>query len=106
MSNLLWEVTLVVFYFGGVCACAMLYYGIPPGPERWLQKFAIALGAASMVVFSIYHALKLGGSNPHWSMKLGGYGLSHAAFMLMIFRLWILQQERRCLKKSYKPSHN
>lgn len=52
------------------------------------------------MIFAAYYALALAGMQAHWALKNVGYAVEHIAVLIFVFRIFLVDQEKRCLPSS------
>lgn len=88
-----WHVTMLFVHICALGALAALYRHSPDS----LQRLVIALLVVSSAVFLAASAAALSGYWLHWQITRLAHELEHIAVLLYVFRLFVADQERRCL---------
>lgn len=78
-----WNVTLLFVHLLALYGATVLYRDAP----CWMQKFVMAGFSLAMGICSLGHGLAIIGWYGSWWVIVGGWSLSHAAVLLLIFRL-------------------
>lgn len=97
-----WNVTMLVlhvfvlFALGSLCRRA-------PG---FLQCIVLGLMIAAELVFVWVYAAAIAGHPAHWMVSLTAYRVVHVAMILYVLRVFVVDQERRCLPSSSDPSRS
>ena len=96
-----WSLTMLVVHLAVLGALLTLLRG---GPDA-LQSIVVGLLLAAQAAL-VYHYLAEAISLPtHWQVKAISYSVEHIGVLLYVFRLFLTDQERRCLPMpSTQPS--
>lgn len=97
-----WHVTMLFVHIAALGALAAIYRHCPD----WIQRGVIWLLVVAGVVFLAADAALIAGSPLRWEFTRLAYELEHLAMLLYVFRLFIVDQERRCLPKQSVPSRS
>ena len=99
---MLWDWTMLAAHAAMLFALAALSR---QSPDR-LQRCVIGgLIVAGLVLLAVDIASVCGAVSEAWSrLAHMAYGIEHAAVLLYVFRIFVSDQERRCLPTSSRPS--
>jgi len=96
-----WPLTLLAVHVGALVALAVLSLNTPDS----LQRLAMGLVLVAMTMMTASHAAAVLGIDVHWTIKRMAHEIEHIGVLVMVFRLFVVDQERRCLN-SYKTSRS
>lgn len=91
-----WHVTLLFVHLLVFAALVVLLRGAPD----ILQRVVLGLLAAATMVLVYHYVAEFFGLPTNWQVKNIAYSVEHIAILFYVFRLFITDQERRCLPKS------
>ena len=94
-----WNLTMLLVHALVLSMLAVLLFNGP----GWVQTLAIGLFATATAVLVYHYFALLFGLQTHWQVKLIGYTVGHVGMLLYVLRLFISDQERRCLPRSLLP---
>lgn len=99
---MIWNVTLLMVHIFALLALAMLFKNSPDA----LQRIVIGLLFASTGVYICTGSAALLGYWSHWLVGRIAFQIEHIAVLLYVFRLFVQDQERRCLPSSLVSFRN
>ncbi len=94
-----WHLTQLGVHLAALVALAMLWRAAPDV----LQRVALALLMVSMAIAAWGFASAIGGFDISWMVRRLASELEHLGVLVYVFRLFVVDQERRCLN-SYRHS--
>lgn len=92
-----WNLTLLAIHCAALVALGMLWRAAPDH----LQRVALVLLGASMLITTWAYAGAVAGWDVTYQVKRLAGELEHLGVLIYVFRLFIVDQERRCLN-SYR----
>ena len=90
-----WNLTMLFVHLAALAALVMLLRGGPDGAQV-LVIYLLILATGPLVYHYFAEAVGLA---THWQVKSVAYSLEHIGVLLYVFRLFVNDQERRCLQK-------
>lgn len=96
-----WDITQLGVHLAALAALVMLWRAAPDN----LQRLALALLMLSMAITAYGYGSAIGGFDISWMVRRFASELEHLGVLVYVFRLFVVDQERRCLN-SYRHSHN
>lgn len=97
-----WDLTMLLVHAAALFALGAIYKHCP---DR-IQRAVIWILAFSNIVFLAANAAALSGNPLHWQITRLAHELEHNAMLLYVFRIFITDQERRCLQTPSLPSRS
>lgn len=97
-----WNVTMLFVHLFGLFALAALYRHAPDS----IQKIVVGLLAVAFLILVYAYASAITGAWMHWMVVRVAHSVEHIAVLVYVFRLFIADQERRCLPNSSQHSHS
>lgn len=104
-----WNVTMLLVHLAAFFALRALF---PNSPDRIQKGVVFVLGACFLTVAFAYSLLAVAPLVPDWLgeaaevLKGLARSVEHVAILLLVFRLFIVDQERRCLPNSSARFHS
>lgn len=98
-----WHITMLLVNLGAFFALHVLY---PHAPDRMQKAVILVLGVVFGMFAAAEAALLFGHRLPWWvtayvdDVRRTASAIEHVAVVLYVFRLFIADQERRCLPNS------
>ena len=93
----MWALTMLLVHVSVLAALLTLCRGAPKSFPHYVVLWLLI---ASALVFVAYFAAEMVGAEWHWQVKHAAYLIEHFAVILSVFRLFVADQERRCLPSS------
>lgn len=97
-----WNVTMLFVHLAALCALGVLFRDAPD----ILQKLVLGALICAAVVMSYYYAARLFDLDCTGYLAGVAHEIEHAALLLYVFRIFVADQERRCLQNSSQPSRS
>lgn len=104
-----WTITMLLI---NLCAFFALRVLFPHAPDRIQKTVIFVLGVVFAMFAAVETVILFGNSLPWWvgayvdDVRRTASAIEHVAVVLYVFRLFIADQERRCLPKSSQPSRS
>jgi hypothetical protein len=95
-----WHVTMLFVHLAALGAVVVLFR---QAPDR-IQRIVLGLLACSQAIIVGAYVCALTGAWWHWMVLRMGYELEHIAVLVYVLRLFVADQERRCLPSFSAPS--
>ncbi len=102
-----WSLTMLLVHLAVLGALLTLWPTEPPKPRPGesvahllMQRIVVGLLIVAAAAFAVYWAAEAFGVKVPWQLKLAAHQAEHAAILLYVLRIFIADQERRCLPKS------
>lgn len=95
-----WNLTMLFVHGAMLIALLTLWRGTP----GFVQHLVLGLLIAAAGLFVVYWGAQSAGYAMPWQFKLVAYQAEHIAVLLYVLRIFIADQERRCLPTSSVPS--
>jgi hypothetical protein len=93
---MLWDITMLLVHLLVLGALASLCRHSP----GFLQWVVLGLLIAAELLFVWVYAAKIAGAPLHWLATLIAHRVAHVATIVYVLRLFVVDQERRCLPNS------
>lgn len=97
-----WDLTMLFIHAAVMLALGVLYRHAPDT----VQRLILGLLIVSTGVLCYFYAASVFGQSQHWMWVRIAHGVEHSAVLLYVLRIFISDQERRCLPNSSAHSHN
>lgn len=91
-----WNLTMLGLH---ALVMGMLVVLLFRGPG-WVQAMVIGLFTAVTAILIYHYLATLLGLPTHWQVKNIAYTVEHVGVLLYVLRLFVTDQERRCLPRS------
>lgn len=93
---------MLFIHIAAMCCLGLLLRDAPDA----LQKLVLATMFCGAAVLCYYYGARVFGLDCTGYLAGVAHEIEHVALLLYVFRLFVMQQERRCLPNSYRPSHS
>lgn len=92
-----WNVTMLVLHLIGAAALAVLFRHADA-----FQRLVLGLFGAAFLILFYYYGAAVFGQEPAWVWKAIGHSVEHIGVLLHVARIFLYDQERRCLPTSHR----